>query len=125
MDIKLTLDEEAGCLEFIAYYEKKLSEYMDPFRRCRSGQFDAKDLEPCVRETYLTSMCAKRDNEVVFEQTISEKIDILLRKTNDLLDLYYRQTTKEISIAPDVLAHKAEIEKWLKEHIEKKLALTY
>lgn len=113
MDIYFKKTDEAACLEFVGFYEKKLSEYMDPFRRCRAGNFDAKALEPFVIEAF--------DAYSKGEKTI--KLNELFAKTNALLDEYYRQTSKEIAIAPDIFAHRNEVEDELKRLIEKKLAL--
>ena len=102
--------------EFVTYYERKLAEWMDPFRRCRAGEFDGKELESCLIEAFMAFGSEKQ----------KEKMDMLLYKTNNLLESYYRGTKKDIAISPDVFAHRREVEeeiKKLKEISSKKLAL--
>lgn len=93
-------NNETGCLEFVAYYEKLLSECMDPFRRCRSGEFDARELEPYLMEAFLAFGGEKQ----------KEKLNELFSKTNQLFDEYYQKSKKNFGIAPDIFAYRNEVE---------------
>ena len=112
MDIIFSLKDESGCLEFVAYYEKKLQEAMDPFRRCRAGNFQPSELMDALRETYYSY--ARKDEKG------EELLDFLLQKTNLSLGRYYAGTTKEIAIAPDFFVYKNEIKTILESIREKK-----
>ena len=117
----LTIDRtnENGCLEFVSGFEKILAGIMDPFRRCRVGNFTAEELRSYAHETYLKSLDAKMNNRSDFEEVLAQNVKILLEKTNLSLEKYYSQTKKEIAISPDVSAYQIEIEDYVKKLINK------
>ncbi len=90
--------------EFVTFYERKLAEWMDPFRRCRAGEFNGKELESHLIEAFMAFGSEKQ----------KEKMDSLLLKTNELWEGYYRGSNKNIAISPDVFAHRREIETEIK-----------
>ncbi len=77
---------------------------MDPFRRCRAGGFDARELEPYLLEAFLA----------FGSESQKKTLDRLFDKTNELFDEYYKETRLNFCIAPDVFAHRNEVESELK-----------
>ncbi len=102
--MKINVNNDAGCLEFIAFYEKLLQKSMDPYRRCRSDSFSAEGLQEYLMDAYMAFQSEKE----------KEKIDALFSKTNEFFDEYYQKSRTEFGFSPDVFAYRNEVEGELK-----------